>query len=77
MAKKKQTYEEQLQFVGENIKKIRLDKKLTQAELATKSDLDKQSIFRIEKGLLNITVHTLFKIADALEVTTDKLMYWK
>ena len=77
MAKKNKTFEEQLQFVGENIKKIRLDKKMTQAELAIKSDLDKQSIFRIEKGKLNMTVNTLFKIADALEVTTEKLMFGK
>ncbi len=77
MAKKKQTFEEQLQFVGENIRKMRLDKKMTQAELAEKSDLDKQSIFRIEKGKLNMSIATLFKIADALEVSTDKLMYGK
>ena len=77
MAKKTKTLEEHLKFLGENIRKTRLEKKMTQAELAIKSDLDKQSIFRIEKGQLNITVHTLFNIADALEVTTGKLMYGK
>jgi len=77
MAEKNQTFEERLIFVGGNIRKIRLDKKMTQAELAVKSDLDKQSIFRIEKGRLNMSLVTLFKIANALEVSTDKLLSGK
>jgi len=71
---KARTIEEQLQFIGENIRKIRKDKKMTQVELAAKSDLDKQSIFKIEKGQMNITMKTLFNITDALEVSSTKIL---
>ncbi|MBL7893829.1 MAG: helix-turn-helix transcriptional regulator [Bacteroidia bacterium] len=60
--------------LGEKIQKLRLEKKMTQLELARECDLDKQTIYRIEKGQLNITLNTLFKIADALDVVATSLI---
>lgn len=63
-----------LKSLGEKIQKLRLAKKMTQLELAKECELDKQTIYRIEKGQLNITLSTLFRIADALDVVATSLI---
>ena len=53
--------------VGENIKKIRIEKGLTQLDVANSVGVTKQTICKIEKtGSTN--PHTLERIADALHV---------
>lgn len=37
-------------------------------------DIDKSALIHIEKGRINVTVKTLIKIADALEITVIDLM---
>ncbi len=63
-----------LRLMGEKIRVLRLGKKLTQAELAVECELDKQTIFRIEKGEINMTLSTLFRLADALDVVATDLL---
>jgi transcriptional regulator with XRE-family HTH domain len=59
-----------LKIIGENIKKIRTEKGLTQVDLVGKieAQIDTTNISRIEKGRTNATVYTLFRISQALEV---------
>ncbi|MCL6274504.1 helix-turn-helix domain-containing protein [Muricauda sp. 2012CJ35-5] len=61
---------EMLKALGENIKKIRLEKGLTQVDLVGKIEarIDTTNISRIEKGRTNATIHTLYRISEALEV---------
>lgn len=61
---------EMLRALGENIKKIRLEKGLTQVDLVGKIEarIDTTNISRIEKGRTNATIHTLYRISEALEV---------
>jgi len=54
--------------IGIYLKKKRLKKKLTQAELASKVGTDFQNISRIERGSINLTIYWLSKITDALEM---------
>ncbi len=55
--------------VGENIKKIRKMKGLTQRKLADKSGVSYSMICKLESGeQKNPSLHTLEKIADALDV---------
>ena len=63
-----------LKSLGEKIRELRKEKKMTQAELAAECDLDKQSIFRIEKGEFNISLTTLFRLADGLGVFATDLL---
>lgn len=63
-----------LKLLGEKIRGLRKEKKMTQAELAAACELDKQSIFRIEKGEFNITLTTLFRLADGLGVLATDLL---
>ena len=57
-----------LLLIGQNIKKIRGRKNITQFKLAALCDFEKASMSRIESGKTNTTVLTLFKISKALDV---------
>ena len=59
-----------LKIIGQNIKKIRQEKGLTQVDLVGKIEakIDTTNISRIEKGRTNATIYTLFRISQALEV---------
>lgn len=59
---------ENLILIGKNITKIRKLKKLTIKELGYKCDMEHGNLIPIEKGRINVTVNTLYKIATALEV---------
>jgi transcriptional regulator with XRE-family HTH domain len=54
--------------IGARIKELRLDKDMTQNDLAVHCDFEKASMSRIEAGKTNITVLTLHKISKALDV---------
>jgi DNA-binding XRE family transcriptional regulator len=64
-----------LKKIGQNIKKIRLEKGYTQVDLVGKIEakIDTTNISRIEKGRTNATIHTLYRISQALEVPLSNL----
>lgn len=55
-----------LQKFGKRLKSLRLDKNLTQLELAEILDMSPNFIGMIERGERNTTVENVFKIARAL-----------
>lgn len=59
---------EQLQYIIDRIKSIRINKGISQIELSLRSNLSQSFIANIEKGKKQPSVFTLLKIADALEV---------
>jgi transcriptional regulator with XRE-family HTH domain len=59
--------------IGENIKKYRKEKKLTQKELADKSKVSEISIRKYESGDRNPKIEAVTKIATALEVAAYEL----
>ena len=67
---------ELLKKVGKRIQDLRLSKDLKQIDLASKiqGDIDTTNISRIESGRTNPTVYTLYRIANALEVTLIDLI---
>lgn len=63
-------------MVGKRLKKLRLEKGLTQAKLAEKAGLHTNSYAKIERGLRTPTNETIKKLSKALGVTaTDILGY--
>ncbi len=60
--------------LGENIKNIRLDKEITQTELAETIGVDKSFISNIENGKTNPTLSTITSLAKALKVSPDELL---
>lgn len=61
-------------MIGENIRRIRTDQKLTQSALAEKSGVSVQMINQIEWGAKGLSVPTLVRIATALKCSTDEIL---
>ncbi len=59
--------------LGENLKKIRSKKNITQTELAQALNVDKSFISNIENGKNNPTLSTITNLAKALKVQVDEL----
>ncbi len=55
-------------LVGRNVKRIRLEKGLTQEQYAERSGFTQQYISGLEQGRRNPTVVTVFELAQALGV---------
>ena len=64
----KHSEEEYLIELGKRIKSIRLQKKISQTEIAYRCGFDKSNYNTIESGKRNPTVISLLKIATALEI---------
>jgi len=60
--------------IGLKLKKLRLQKELSQIELSYRSDIDRRQILRIEKGELNTTIGTLSNLAKALGIDIIDLL---
>jgi len=62
-------------MLGENIKKIRKKKNLTQDKLARIADIPYTSITKIETGVIKSpSIQTVAKIAKALGVSIENLI---
>ena len=61
--------------IGDNIKRIRQEKGISQDRLSKRADLALNPIVNIESGERpNPTIETLQKIANALEVSIEELI---
>lgn len=60
--------------IGDKIKEIRIQKGLTQLDLAAKCNFEKSNMSRIESGRTNLTVKTMFTISIALGVKIRDLV---
>lgn len=59
--------------VGKQIQKIRVQRNLSQQDLAAKCDFEKSNMSRLEAGKINCTLSTINKVATALEVRIEEL----
>jgi transcriptional regulator, XRE family len=64
-----------LYSIGSRISYVRQKRRLTQAKLAELADISIQHLSAIENDKKNMTVAILQKIADALNITTDYIIY--
>lgn len=60
--------------MGEIIYKLRINRRLSQKELARLCGVTQQFIQRIEKGKVKPGISTLTKLAAALNTTTDTIL---
>lgn len=60
--------------VGERLRKARLEKNMSQAELAEKAHMSLPLISDLELGKKGMHLHTFVALADALEVSTDYIL---
>lgn len=68
-----------LKLIGNRIKEVRESRGLSQVELVGKmqGEIDPTNISRIESGRTNPTFYTLYRIAEALEVSVKELVYFQ
>ena len=72
-------FDDNLNIIYKNMKKIRTDKNVSLLALSNKLmligiDISKQSLYRIEKNQRSVRDYELSGIALALDVTTDTLV---
>ena len=60
--------------LGENLRKWRLKKEMSQGNLATSLNVDRAYISNIENGRMNPTLSTLEKIANSLGISSSELL---
>ena len=60
--------------LGDNIKRIRTRKKMSQGDIARALEVDRGYISNIENGKKNPTLATIKKLADALNISADELL---
>lgn len=60
--------------IGDNIKRLRNSKNITQKELAERLGTSQQNLAQYENGKRNPKIETLQKIATALDVTVEELL---
>lgn len=60
--------------IGDNIKRLRRDKGLTQGQLAKESKLGLNLISRLERDATDPKLSSLYKLMNSLECTADALL---
>lgn len=61
--------------IGLRIRRIRIERKLTQAQLSEKASIEPSYMSHIERGVAKASLPTFINIANALNVTLDELVY--
>lgn len=68
------TDEKYLKKLGEKIVELRKKQGISQKSLASKLDIDRTSLFRIEQGQVNSSITTLRTIAKELGISIGELV---
>lgn len=66
--------ENELKNIGQRIKKVRMDKGLTQVDLSSLVNKDQQSIQRLEAGRVNPSYVYLLEICLGLEIDLKDIL---
>jgi transcriptional regulator with XRE-family HTH domain len=60
--------------LGGAIKRIRLERNISQERLALLAEVDRSYVGRVERGDNNVAILTLVRLANALDISLSKLM---
>lgn len=60
--------------LGNHLKSIREKKGISQSDLAKLADKERQSIYRLEKGLINPSYIYLLEISKAIDISLSELI---
>jgi transcriptional regulator with XRE-family HTH domain len=61
-------------LIGKNISRIRKEQLITIKELGFRCDIEKSNLIPIEKGRINVTIKTLVKICNGLDIELKDLL---
>jgi transcriptional regulator with XRE-family HTH domain len=71
---KQRRNERAIAALAANIRRYRLERKMTIAELANAAGMDYSQIGRMERGVVNANVSVVFDVAEALGVPASRLL---
>lgn len=60
--------------IGQSVRYLRMKKGISQEELAFRTGLNMNSISTMERGLNNVKIKTLYRIAEALDVKIEEIL---
>ena len=63
--------------IGQSVRYLRMQRELSQEELAFRAGLNLNSISMLERGLNNMKIKNLYQIAAALEVDINEILHCK
>ena len=67
-------FDQQIYDVGQRIRQIRIEKGMSQTDLALAMDTDKSAVSKWELGTQILRLDTLYKISDILEVSPSSFI---
>lgn len=71
------TKDELKKKIGQRIVELRTKKGWSQSGLARACNKDRQAIEKLENGKVNPTLYSLYEVAQALEISLDRLISFK
>ncbi|MDY3998977.1 MAG: helix-turn-helix transcriptional regulator [Blautia sp.] len=69
------TFNKELVCIGEQIRKLRKKKKMSQEELACRIGVSVITVSRIESGMTTMNIQTLMNLSEILDVPVDEILY--
>lgn len=70
----KQDKSDILKLFGKNLRKIRESKGFTQEQLANELGLEISQISRIERGVINTSIFTLYQISEFFKIDINEFL---
>jgi len=62
--------------VGDKLRTLRKERKMSQEDVAHKAGIAVSQVGRIERGILNPSISTLFVISQALDIEPKEMFYF-
>lgn len=59
---------------GNHLQRLRNEKKLSMRGLASKAGLEYSQVQRIENGKVNVSISTIYALAEGLEIPASELL---
>lgn len=63
-----------VQLLGQNVRRLRVERGLSQEELAFRAGMKRSYLSDMERGTRNPSVRALGRVAEALEIAPDTLL---
>lgn len=68
------SYDELRTELGRNVRRLRLERHLSQEELAFQAEIDRTYVSQIERGVINPSLNVLWRLGKVLGVDVAELL---
>ena len=67
-------YETLRETLGQNVRRLRRARKLSQEKLAFEAEIDRTYVSQIERGVINPSLHVLWRLGKVLDTDVTVLL---